>query len=316
MSNMPGASSPRLALVTCERLGAAPADERLLEAALRRKGVETGWVAWDHPSTDWSGYDGVLIRTAWDYTDRVAAFRQWARAVGRRTTLWNPAEVVAWNSHKGYLLDLAAQDVPIVPTRLLSADKPDGLDAVLAERAEVVVKPAVGAGASGTSRWSSDPTGAAGAARTLMRAGNDVLVQPFIPDVARTGETSLVFVDGDLVHAVAKMPATGDYRSQPEHGGVLRSVQATPAREALGQTALAGAARCIGVDAGSILYARVDCVDLDGEPRLMELELIEPDLFFALGDGAAERLARAVRGRLRRTSAPVSRPMRQRPRPI
>lgn len=292
---------PRLALVTCEQLGPAPEDEALLGAALLEEGVECEWVAWDEPGARWATYDGALIRTAWNYTERVAAFRQWATDVGAMTSLWNPPAVVAWNSHKAYLLELAAQNVSIVPTRVLAAADPGGdPESVLAEWSDVVVKPAVGAGASGTSRWVSDVAGAAGAIRALLAGGFDVLVQPFLADVARTGETSVVFVDGEMVHAVAKTPAAGDYRSQPQHGGVLRSVRPTPAQVELSHAALRGAARCLQIEPDAILYARIDCVDLDGEPLLMELELIEPDLFFALDAHAPTRLASAVKRRLER----------------
>ena len=44
----------------------------------------------------------------------------------------------------------------------------------------------------------------------------------------------------------------------------------------------------------ALVYARVDLIDVDGQPTLMELELIEPDLFLRMAPGSVERFAAAV----------------------
>jgi len=291
-----------VALATCAQMP-VEANEAPLVEAFARAGIDHRWAVWDDPAEDWSAFAGVLIRTTWDYTDRVEAFRSWVIAVDAVTTLWNPAPVVVWNSHKRYLAELADRGVAVVPTRYL----PVGTTAAERDLPDdgghgFVVKPAESVGALGLSRWPADATGRAGAVAAvdaLHADGQDVLVQPLLPAVTDRGEFSLVLVDGQLSHTVRKVPTAGDIRSQPEWGAALSRVRATAAQEALAQAALDAALDILGVD-GALLYARVDCVDHEGEPSLMELELIEPDLYVGFDDGAADRVVAALAARLGR----------------
>ncbi len=293
-----------LALATCSHLP-AEADEEPLTDALTAAGVHWQWVVWDDPSVDWSAFAAVLIRTPWDYTAKIDAFRAWATRVGAITELWNPAPVIVWNSHKGYMAELADRGVAIPPTVFVMATAalPD-LAAIVADggwRDGIVVKPAAAAGAIGLSQWSLDGEGLAGARRAiaaLQAEGHEVLVQPLLSEVVTAGETSLIFLDGEPSHAVVKVPADGDIRSQPEYGGQLTAVAATEAQVALGRASLEATGAILGLAPSELLYARVDMVDLDGTPRLMELELIEPDLFVGFEAGAADRVAAAVAARL------------------
>ncbi len=293
-----------LALATCAYLP-AEADEEPLTDALTAAGVHWQWVVWDDDAVDWSAFAAVLIRTPWDYTTKIDAFRAWAARVGAITTLWNPAAVIEWNSHKGYLAELAERGVAIPPTVFVTTAAPvaDLAAIVAAERWRdgIVVKPAAAAGSIGLSLWSLDDdgiAGALGAIGSLRAQGHEVLVQPLLAEVATVGETSLIFLDGEPSHAVVKVPADGDIRSQPEYGGRLTAVSPTPAQLALGYASIEATNAILGLRPGDLLYARVDMVDLDGTPRLMELELIEPDLFVGFEAGAAARVARAVATRL------------------
>lgn len=289
-----------VALATCAEMP-VEADEGPLVDAFERAGIPWRWAVWDDPAEDWSSFAGVLIRTTWDYHDKVDAFREWVRAVDAVTTLWNPAPVVVWNSHKRYLAELADRGVAVVPTRFVPvgtalsvADLPDD------DGHGYVVKPAESVGALGLSRWSGDDAGRAAtvaATEALHRDDQDALVQPLLPAVTEAGESSLVLVDGRLSHAVRKVPAAGDIRSQPEWGADLTPMTPSAAQEALAHAALDAACDRLGL-AGPLLYARVDCVDHRGEPCLMELELIEPDLYVGHQDGAADRVAAAVVARL------------------
>ena len=131
-----------------------------------------------------------------------------------------------------------------------------------------------------------------------LRADGEVLVQPLLPAITTEGEVSIIVVDGEVSHAVRKVPASGDIRSQPEYGSFVEAVGASDAHRALARDAIAGAVELVGIDPDRILYARVDCVDHDGRPLLMELELIEPDLYVGYDDGAADRVVAAVARRL------------------
>jgi glutathione synthase/RimK-type ligase-like ATP-grasp enzyme len=278
-----------VALVTC-------ADERYLEpevhdaaAALREKGVATEVVSWDE-DRDWAAYELVVVRTPWDYFDRVTEFLDWAAAVERVTTLVNPVDVLRWNSHKGYLAELTAKGVPTVPTRLVPGDSVDVADQVReVPWEEIVVKPAVDGGARHAWRGMRDDPALSRVAERLTDQG-DIVVQPFVPAIV-DGERSLVFLGGRLSHAVRKVPQPGDYRSQRHLGGSEADHQAdsTELQVALAAMAAAPVRRT---------YARVDLVDWEGAPVLIELEVIEPDLFLRGVPERVERFAEAVREEL------------------
>ena len=227
---------------------------------------------WGDPSVDWSSFGAAWIRSTWDYTAHHAEFLAWAGRVAGLTELWNPAPVVSWNSHKSYLLELARAGVSVVSTVMVAAGDPLDLAQVMARHGwdEVVVKPAVGAGAVGAERVTRDRADEWTAADQAARGAPtepDRLVQPLVGEVAE-GEVSLVAVQGHVTHAVRKIPAPGDFRVHAHLGGSERAHTPTRAELALAQAALA-------VVDQPLLYARIDCVPTAQGPLLMELELIE-----------------------------------------
>ena len=292
VSHCPPSSSGRLwqachvtnlVLVTGSRMPKPDLESHLLLEILERRGVSARLVPWDS-AYDWAATDVVVIRSPWDYFERLDEFLEWTQKVESITRLANPSIVVSWNTNKRYLLDLAAADVAIVPTRLL----PQGTIDVPTESlpdGELVVKPAVSVGAIGALRSRSDDPRSAAHIVDLARNG-DVLVQPFIPSVLDSGETSLMFAGGRLSHAVRKVPAPGDYRVQDHHGGTVEPHRATPDEIALAEAALA-------VAPSSTTYARVDLVSTGEGPVVMELELVEPALFLDAHPRAAENFVDA-----------------------
>lgn len=266
-------------------------DDRVLADAVRRRGLEVRPVVW---GTLFASDELVLIRSPFDYVERPAAFRSWLDALresGARVI--NPTSLLRWNMHKGYLADLAARGVPVVPTELLAQGSECTLATVMADRGwtRVVVKPAIGASARHTiSVDAADPSAFASAGEHVRRLVEveDVLVQPFLPSIETTGEVSVVVIDGVIAHAVSKQPSVGEWRVQSEFGGSADRVPVTAAHEEAVAVVLAAV---FGAVSEVPVYARVDLVAVDSELLLMELELIEPELFFGLAPESAERLA-------------------------
>lgn len=285
----PDERAAEVALVTC-------ADERYQEPevhvaadALRAAGVSTDVVSWDE-DRDWGAYELVVVRTPWDYFDRVTQFLDWAARVERETSLVNPADVLRWNSHKGYLAEFTAKSVPTVPTRLVPGPSTDVADQIReVPWEEIVVKPAVDGGARHAWRGLRDDPSLSRVAERLTEHG-DVVVQPFVPAIV-DGERSLVFLGGRFSHAVRKVPKAGDYRSQRHLGG--REVDHEPDSAEL-QVALAAMAAA----PGRLTYARVDLVEWEGAPVLIELEVIEPDLFLRDVPERVDRFVEVVRDEL------------------
>lgn len=270
------------------------ADRPFLDRAAARLEIDTQWVSWRDPDVDWSRFDAVLIHSTWDYHEARDDFVHWAERVGAESRLHNPAPIVEWNSHKGYLIELDRWGVPTVPTVVVRADAPESVASIasIAQRASwdrLVLKPAIGAGALGASRWGADDPGAQEALTELLAAG-DVLVQPYLSEIEH-GETSVLVLGGEVTHAVGKVPAGGDFRVQLHHGGRERQVDPTDAEVELALRAV----DVVGREVAPVSYARVDCVTVDGRPRLMELEVLEPSLFLPFAsEGAVDRLLAAI----------------------
>ncbi|MFJ6984399.1 MULTISPECIES: RimK family alpha-L-glutamate ligase [unclassified Streptomyces] len=286
---------PRVALATYDP-GTEPNKDRdlpVLVRALNEAGVTAEAVVWDDAGADWAAYDLVLIRSTWDYSWRAAEFTAWAERCAKVTRLANPASVVRWNTDKRYLGDLAAAGVPVVPTRYLAPGDPLGPD-VLPERGEYVVKPTSGAGARYAARYT--PDGRDDAVRHLARLreeGLTAMVQPYVRSIDAVGERALQYFGGRLLHASRKRavlaPGTAFDADKVAHPG-LESWLPTAAETALAARALAAVP-----DASGLLYARVDLVDGDdGAPLVLELELVEPNLFLFLHPESVRQVVAGV----------------------
>lgn len=252
--------------------------------ALREAGAEVTAVPWTE-ADDLSGFDLVLPLVTWGYHLK---HQEWLafldRLEAQRLPVANPPSLLRWNSDKSYLAELGAKGVPVVPT--LEVDHLN--EAALAAAAgvlgsdELVVKPPVSASAWGTFRLH-------GQDRIPEEVhGKRMLIQPWVESVIRDGEYSLILFGGELSHCVAKLPKSGDFRVQPEHGGTNQAVEAPAGALDIARAALAEAP-------AEAIYARVDLlVGNDGGLQVIELELIEPALFLHCAPEAKPRFAAAV----------------------
>ena len=279
-----------VAFVTGEEVPGLADDDRLAADILCARGVPVRAARWDAPGIDWAGFAAVVIRSTWDYHLRPGRYRQWLRdRAADGTRLWNPPRAVLGNLHKGYLAALEARGIPVVPTAHLPAAPGRVLGDVLEERGydDVVIKPAISANARGTWRTSR---AAAGADRDRFEAqsrAEDLLVQPYLSEIAADGEWSLMFFHGAFSHAVRKQPAAGEFRVQEHFGGGAEAAEAAAALVEQARAVLAAAG-------GDLLYARVDGIRRGDDFLLMELEINEPTLFLALSPGAPARFADAI----------------------
>jgi glutathione synthase/RimK-type ligase-like ATP-grasp enzyme len=277
-------------------------DTRLV-AALRERGAAVHTPCWSDVEVAWDAFDLAVVRTTWDYVDDRDAFVAWAAATAERTALWNPADVLRWNTHKSYLLELEDRGAPVVPTAWLAQGDRIDLADLLASRgwSRAVVKPAVAAGSQGLARV--DAAAAAAGQRHLdaLLAVGDAMVQAYLPSVETRGELSVVVVDGEVSHAVRKLPAAGEFRIQEEFGG--RYVE-----EELDRDTTDLAAWIVETAGTELLLARVDLLEDEvGTLQLAELEATEPDLYLDAAPDAAARVADAI---LRRAGT-ITRPSRR-----
>ncbi len=274
-------------------------------------GAEVAMPCWDDPSVDWSRFDVAVLRSTWDYAERIDEFLAWIAHCAVVTRLENPPEIVRWNTDKRYLQDLARAGVPVVPTRFVvpGADASAELDRFLAggpgalsvgrlERfADFVVKPSVGAASRDAARYRrADRALALAHLSRLLDAGRHTMLQPYLDRVDQHGETALMYFEGEFSHAVRKGPIL---RAGADLVAGLFAPEAITARVADTAERCAADAALAALTLGSPLYARVDLIrGGDDRPVVLELELTEPSLFFAHSADSARRLGEALLARL------------------
>jgi glutathione synthase/RimK-type ligase-like ATP-grasp enzyme len=296
---------PRIAVATHPGKPEITEDDRPAFDLVEAHGIAVEAIPWSREGADWGGFDAVLIRSTWDYHRHPAAFREWAEEVEESgARLWNPADVVAWNSEKTYLRDLEKAGIPIVPTRWVAATaSAPSLASLLREKSwpEVVVKPTVSASAYRTMRMKTGQAAEHQQDFAALLADSGAMIQPLMEEIVTEGEWSLLYFrqEGRLhfSHAVLKTPKAGDFRVQSELGG--QSLEKDPPY-ALREQVDELVAKASRVAPDELLYARVDGVVSRGEHApagtflLMELELIEPFIFLEAAAGAAENFAAAI----------------------
>ena len=280
-----------LAFLTMDSLDDFVSYDALVADCLEARGVRVDNVSWRSPTVNWDDYEMVIIRSPWDYQQAADEFMTVLEAIDASTAvLWNPIDVVRWNVRKTYLQELHDRGITIVPTQFVQSPTVSqirGMFEVL-ESDQIVIKPVVGANANDTF-WLR-PNSSALELQQLesLYSGRLALLQPFIPSVIEYGETSLVFFDGEHSHSVLKTPKAGDFRVQEEHGSRIQSIEPDPGLIQFSRRAFEAIQQ-------RILYGRVDLVTLpNGQPAVMELELIEPSLYLSYDADSAARFADAI----------------------
>jgi O-ureido-D-serine cyclo-ligase len=299
----------KIALVTAR--DALPLDEDMppLLLALRTQGASVDTPCWDDPDVDWSRYDKAVLRSTWDYVDRIDEFLDWADRCAEQTRFLNAPAIVRWNTDKHYLVQLAQAGVPVVPTRFVEPgmDPAVELDRFLAggEGAftvgtsvafgEFVVKPSIGAGSRDAARYTrAERDKALLHVARLLAAGRSTMLQPYLDRVDEAGETAVVYIGGRYSHAFRKGPLLrlGDDLVS----GLFAPEQIASREPDAAEHGVAAAAFATIADAQP-LYARVDLIrDAHGAPVVLELELTEPSLYFVHAPDAAGRFADALLG--------------------
>jgi len=266
----------RIALASCKRLPEPDPDETLIVDAFRRAGHDSRVLAWDDPAAPFADHDITVLRSTWNYYEHLDDFLAWTKRIPR---LVNPAHVVATNATKTYLQDLQARGVDIVPTEFVDRGARADLASILERRGwdAVVIKPVVSAGSYRTKRFDRASAKDGQAFLDDLVRDRAAMVQAWMASVDGYGERSMVWIDGEVTHAIRKTPRFA--------GGSEQVSGEVPVAD----DERAFAMRAVEPFAKEILYARCDIVRDGDVLRVMELELIEPSLFFAQAPRALDR---------------------------
>ena len=291
-----------IALLTEERFSVAVApegdwylanillDDRLLTEALARRGLSAARVDWADPAVDWSRFRCAVFRTTWNYFKRFDEFMAWLGRVERVTSLCNTPEIIRWNVDKHYFTDLEARGIPVVPSRFVEAGSDVRLVDLLGETGwrDAIVKPCVSGGAYHTYRVNAENVAEVEAIVAPLFRKQAFMVQPFQDVIVESGEDTLMVLNGHYTHAVRKVVKAGDFRVQDDFGGSVHDLEPTREQMELAERAMAA---CSPAPA----YGRVDMVrGNDGRFAVMELELIEPELWLRHHPPAADAMADGI----------------------
>jgi glutathione synthase/RimK-type ligase-like ATP-grasp enzyme len=284
----------KIALVTYNDQGNFPGEGSLednrLHQFLEQKGLDTKFEIWNDPAVKWENYDAILLKSPWDYFDRIQEFNQWLdKLEAQKLFVLNPVKTVRWNSDKRYLLDVEKSGSAIVPTVILKSSDDLNLAKLYEtwQTENIIVKPVISGGAKNTFSIPKAETAAFEPKIKALLAEEAYLAQPFVPEIQTEGEWSLIYFNGRFSHCVLKVPKSGDFRVQHYFGGAIIS-SAPPEKVRL------AAEKLVKDFAQGCLYARVDGVQTKGEFQLMELELIEPLLYLQENESLYENYYQAL----------------------
>ncbi len=282
----------KISLVTCNKLLLGTNDDQLLAAELCRRGHHVEFKVWSDNSINWKHFDVIVLRSTWDYCEHLSDFLKWAKSVESHSLLLNSSQTLSWNHEKKYLLELAEKNISVVPTKIFSSSESKDPFDLLKLYPQIVLKPEVSASAKNTFKVQSEEQ--VRSAVKSITAHSRVIAQPFISSVAKEGEVSLVFVydkSWSYSHAVQKIPKANDFRVQSEHGGSVQDF--IPSVELINFSYQA--LSCVP---GRCLLARVDIVNWWQQPLIMEIELIEPELFFRCSKKGTQKVVQAIENSL------------------
>jgi glutathione synthase/RimK-type ligase-like ATP-grasp enzyme len=278
----------KLLILSCEDLTGHICDDDLWIEEINKGGIfEVETRPWNHP-TDWSKFNLVIVRTTWDYHKTPEKFLKTLLEIENAgCLLLNSYKIIKWNHHKTYLRDLELKGVKTIPTEYIDANS--SLDKIQAffknnSQEKYILKPAIGATASGIKIIEKDFFHSLN--KELFNECDTWLLQPFI-DQIYAGEKSFHYFNKKFSHAILKIPKSGDFRVQEEHGGNIIAYEPTSSELEVASAILARIP-------DQLLYARVDMIDYKNSLHLMELELIEPALYFRINKDAARKLVSEI----------------------
>ncbi|MFB6345733.1 MAG: RimK family alpha-L-glutamate ligase [bacterium] len=256
---------------------------------LEERGLNPEPVQWTS-DTSWSDYDTVIITSTWDYVQNFDAYRSWIDTLEASSAqVWNPVDVLRWNMNKMYLKDLRESNQSIVPSVFLPAGTSVPVNRIVEEKnwSEIVIKPLVGAGASDLKKFDGESLDEAQEWLDRLADNHGAIVQEFQESIRENGEWSFVFFNREYQYAVKKEPAQDDYRVQIAHDGTREGEEAPPGLIRQAQSAVDSITK-------PFLYARVDALANNGQLQLIEVEMVEPDLYLEYSENGPEAFADAL----------------------
>ena len=282
---------PKCAFLTMKDLSNFECYDNHLLEPMNKNGWECYFIPWDKAKMDWNYFDLAIIRSTWDYQDKINEFLKVLTDIDlSNCILQNSLNLIKWNIDKTYLETLSQKDVKIVPSLFFDKFSYDKLKKSFSHFStdKLIIKPCISANADDTfvlkkGRYLNNLP----QLEHLFR-NRKFIVQPFIQSIIDEGEYSLIFFKKKHSHTLLKKPKKNDFRVQEEHGGILQLI--TNPDEKM----LKIAKSIIDKLPNKSLYSRIDLVRNKKNFLLMEIELIEPSLYFNLNPEAAHTFSSII----------------------
>lgn len=278
-----------IALLTCENLpGLSPADQQLIPL-LANHNIKTIPAVWDDKSIDWTSFDYLVFRNTWDYFEKEKEFNNWLDNIEKAgIKCLNSIDVIKQNKHKFYLREMEKEGIKIIPTVFIDKTEKLNLSEIIPYYwKKAVLKPAFSGGAYQTTVFETKDIDSISQEYQTIASEKELLLQEFIPEIQSLGETSFIFFNKKFSHCINKKPAEGDFRVQLQFGGKYSLINPD-------SSLITKAQKAVDTFKSDLLYARVDGIIINGDLHLMEIECIEPDLYFNLSEGAHERFVQSI----------------------
>ncbi|OGU77886.1 MAG: hypothetical protein A2V93_02720 [Ignavibacteria bacterium RBG_16_34_14] len=277
----------KVAFLSMDNLDGFVCYDHLTFEPLRNLGWQAEEISWRNPHIEWDRYDAVIVRSTWDYQSKPGKFSAVLEKINSVTHLENKLSIIKWNMNKNYLKDLQDKGIKIVNTVWEKAFIPQKFEYYFdfLDSDEIIIKPNISANAENTFRIKKDDSKNQLHIMEPVFSKREFMVQKFMKNIIDEGEYSLFYFGEEYSHSILKVPKEKDFRVQEEHGGKIFSIN--PDRE-MKRTA----EEILNKVKPAPLYARIDLVKTqDNEFVLIELELIEPSLYFNLDDKSPHRFA-------------------------
>lgn len=279
----------RIGLLTCEKLPDLTIADQQLIPELAKHNLIAKAIIWNDKTINWADFDYLIFRNTWDYFEKETEFNLWLDQIdqlGIKTL--NPIETIKQNKHKFYLREMEKHDVTILPTIFIDKTSNLNLTEIIPKHwKKAVIKPAFSAGSYLTEVFEIQHLEKINTDYQKIATEKELLLQEFMPEIQTLGETSFIFFNKKFSHAVNKKPVAGDFRIQVQFGGKYTLIQ--PSQDLIDK-----AQKVVNTFDGPLLYARVDGIVIDAELHLMEIECIEPDLYFDISEGGLERFVASI----------------------
>lgn len=284
----------KIGFVTCKKLPHLISGDQNVKKYLEKQNHVVCTVIWDDPTVNWPSFDLLVTRSTWDYYKHIDAFTSWYNKLNDLNVhIFNPPDIFNENKDKIYLHNLQSKGVTIVPTKIVKQSQGLNLKQILEENSwkEAIIKPSVSASSYKTWKITTETVDNGEEKALSILKNHTLLVQEYMPEIKQEGEWSLIFFNGKYSHSAIKKPHTSDFKVQEEYGGT--TTLTTPS-----DTLLRQAQKIVNLYKNKLLYARVDGVLRDETLYLMELELIEPDLYLDNNPQGVINFATAIMQRL------------------